>query len=158
MRFIADSMLGGLAKYLRMLGFSTEYSNKSDDRDLLRALEEDQKAILLTKDRHLKNENHKYRNRIFLVLSDDKVEQTVEVLKSFNLKDKISPFVRCLECNAEIQRVGKEEVKGLIPRDTYEVFEEFYRCPGCNKIYWFSTHTQRMEIIINRIMRELEEE
>ncbi|MEN2998131.1 MAG: Mut7-C RNAse domain-containing protein [Brevinematia bacterium] len=156
-RFVADSMLGGLAKYLRMLGFHTEYFAKIEDKELIKIIEEDKKAILLTKDRHLKDEYHTYGNRIFLVTSEDKIEQTVEVLKTFKLKNQISPFIRCLECNTKLIRIPKKEAEKLLSQEICKNFSEFYKCPVCNKIFWFSTHTQRMEIIIQRILNKLEE-
>lgn len=157
MRFIADSMLGGLAKYLRMIGFSTKYFNKIDDKEILRILEEDKDIILLTKDKGIKINNPKYNDRILLIRSDDKVDQTVEVIKTFNLKDKIEPFVRCMECDTLLEPIDKNYVKNLVEEETFKSFDEFYRCPKCNKIYWFSTHTQRMEIIIQRILKKSEE-
>ncbi len=158
MKFIADSMLGGLARYLRMLGFSTEYSNSIDDKELIKFLDEDEKTILLTKDRILKRENKKYGDRIILISSDDKKEQTAEVLSKLNIKDKISPFSRCLDCNSKLVKIkNKESVRNLIPEETYKYFDEFYKCPKCNKIFWFSTHTQRMDIIIQKILKKVED-
>lgn len=151
-KFIADSMLGGLARYLRMMGIYTEYYNNIKDKDLIKLLEEDESKVLLTKDRILKNETPKYSERIFIIKSDDKIEQAKEVINNFNLKNHIKPFSRCLECNTEIRKIPKKEVKNLVPEETYKSIKEFFICPECKKVYWFSTHTERMDIIIQRIL------
>ncbi|MFN4244619.1 MAG: Mut7-C RNAse domain-containing protein [Brevinematia bacterium] len=146
-----------MARYLRMLGFSAEYYNHVDDKDLIGFLKRDSRLILLTKDRVLKNENQKYSKRILLISSDDKLDQTVEVLVKLQIgNNKLSPFSRCLICNSKLVKIrNKKLVKDLIPKETYESFEEFYRCPKCKKVFWFSTHTERMSIIIERIMEKV---
>lgn len=135
-----------------MIGIYTEYYNNIKDKELIKLLEEDNEKVLLTKDRILKNETTKYSDRIFLIHSDDKIEQTREVIEKFNLKDQIKPFSRCLECNTEIEKIPKKEVKNLVPEETYRSMKEFFICPNCKKIYWFSTHTERMDIIIQKIL------
>src|SRR5207247_5004990 len=54
LRFVVDGMLGGLARWLRMLGYETEYDSKADDNTLLE-LSKKQEAILLTRDEELYN-------------------------------------------------------------------------------------------------------
>ena len=51
-RFIADAQLGGLAKYLRMLGFDTPYENGCTDAQVAR-ISADEQRIVLTRDRAL---------------------------------------------------------------------------------------------------------
>src|SRR5438552_4408961 len=51
-RFIADAQLGGLAKYLRMLGFDTLYENGYTDAQIAR-ISADEQRIVLTRDRAL---------------------------------------------------------------------------------------------------------
>ncbi|MGB9621705.1 MAG: Mut7-C RNAse domain-containing protein [Brevinematia bacterium] len=154
MKFIADSMLGGLAKYLRMLGFDVLFFNKIEDKDIIRILETNN-IILLTKDKKLKSENSKLSNKIFLIEAQNTIDQTIEVLKTFNLKDKVIPFSRCLICNTPLEKVNKKDYKNLIPKETYINFEEFYLCRRCNKVYWLSTHTDRMQILIERILKSI---
>ena len=51
-RFIADAQLGGLARYLRMLGFDTLYENGYTDAQVAR-ISADEQRIVLTRDRAL---------------------------------------------------------------------------------------------------------
>lgn len=48
MKFIADVMLGKLARYLRILGYDTLYSSQMDEEELIRNAIA-QKRILLTR-------------------------------------------------------------------------------------------------------------
>ncbi len=48
-KFIADVMVGKLARWLRVLGFDVAYSNKYDDDEILRIGAEDNR-IILTRD------------------------------------------------------------------------------------------------------------
>ncbi|MEJ2081418.1 MAG: Mut7-C RNAse domain-containing protein [Acidobacteriota bacterium] len=51
-RFFADAMLGTLARWLRILGYDTEYQRDVDDDDLVRRCVAEGR-IALTKDRRL---------------------------------------------------------------------------------------------------------
>ncbi|MGH8501124.1 MAG: Mut7-C RNAse domain-containing protein [Gammaproteobacteria bacterium] len=51
-RFVLDTHLGRLARYLRLLGFDTWYRNDYDDAELARICQSEQR-ILLTRDREL---------------------------------------------------------------------------------------------------------
>ncbi|MGD8599578.1 MAG: Mut7-C RNAse domain-containing protein [Anaerolineae bacterium] len=50
--FIADSMLGTLAKWLRILGYDTHYDPTLDDHQLVR-LARAEDRVLLTRDHEL---------------------------------------------------------------------------------------------------------
>ena len=96
-RFILDVHLGKLALYLRMMGFDTLYQNDASD-DHLAAISAAEKRILLTFDRSLlkrKKVTYGYGVRSLMPSA-----QLLEVLRRFDLFDRISPFQRCLRCNA----------------------------------------------------------
>ena len=38
----------------------------------------------------------------------------------------------------------KEVVKGKVPFYTYNTQDEFYRCPGCGKVFWPGSHYKAM--------------
>lgn len=52
MEFIVDVMLGRFARWLRLLGFDTFYSNKVSDTALLKIAKEENRLVL-TRDTHL---------------------------------------------------------------------------------------------------------
>jgi uncharacterized protein with PIN domain len=148
-RFIADVHLGRLAKYLRMLGFDTHYSNDLEDPVIVRiALK--QKRIILTRDLALlKNSmvTHGY-----YVRSSQPAEQLGEVIRRFDLKDQIKPFKRCMNCNGPIRKISKEKVLHLLRPRTKAHFHEFYQCRDCKKVYWHGSHFDRMNRIIAKLV------
>ncbi|MCK4436273.1 DUF5615 family PIN-like protein, partial [Candidatus Bathyarchaeota archaeon] len=52
MRFLADSMLGKLTRWLRMLGHDTTYANHLDDKTLAKMAKAEER-VLLTRDLEL---------------------------------------------------------------------------------------------------------
>src|SRR5215831_881111 len=106
MKFIADVMVGKLARWLRILGFDVAYSNKFDDDELLRIAEEENR-IILTRDRGLAS--RRMTARCLLIESDNYKEQVRQVITDFSL-ERFEIFSRCIECNSELQQVDKEDV------------------------------------------------
>lgn len=140
-RFIADEMLGRLAKWLRAMGYDTIYHTGGGDNVLVqRALEEDR--IILTKDSHLMKRKL-VRNAIF-VRSDEPREQLRQVVSELGLDVGSRLFTRCLVCNREIICVEKACVRDKVPVYTYLTQNEFYECPECGRVYWPGTHKDSM--------------
>src|SRR2546427_10063423 len=52
MRFLVDGMLGGLARWLRILGYEVRYDASGKDNDLL-AIAGEENMVLLTRDQEL---------------------------------------------------------------------------------------------------------
>jgi len=137
--FICDDHLGKLARYLRAGGFDTYFSNTLTDSELIR-LSLDEHRIILTRDRRLLE--RRLVRRHLLIESDQWPEQLRQVTKAFNLIwDKDHLFSRCLEDNAVIVSVTKEEVADLVPPYTYSIHDVYRRCPVCGRIFWPGSHT-----------------
>jgi uncharacterized protein with PIN domain len=142
-RFLADVMLGTLAKWLRVLGYDTEYDNSiEDDAVVQRCVNEDR--IALTSDSRLV-QRRLLRDRHVLVSSHKLSEQLIQVVAGLeNPPDSELRLTRCLECNSLIKEVSKSEVRALVPSYVFETQEEFRRCPDCKRVYWRGTHRERM--------------
>ena len=147
-RFIADVHLGRLAKYLRMVGFDTVYSNSLEDPEIVR-LATAQKRIILTRDLALLKNSQVTHG--YYVRSDQPNEQLAEAIQRFDLKDQIKPFKRCMECNGLIKKVNKEKIVELLKPRTRAYFNEFYQCHDCKKVYWHGSHFDRMRGIIEKL-------
>jgi uncharacterized protein with PIN domain len=138
--FIADAMLGRLAKSLRTLGYDTAYTPDIEDSDLkLAALREGR--VLLTRDREVSETSLPIR--VVLVESDHIGQQLLQVVEELRLKVGRGLFTRCLICNAELVDVSPEDVREKVPPYVFETQETFARCPSCGRIYWDATHTER---------------
>jgi uncharacterized protein with PIN domain len=143
MKFIADVMLGRLAKRMRLRGFDVLYDRTLNDNEILRlSLEQDR--VILTRDTALAARplatNH-------LLVSADRVQEQMEQVNSaFPHETPGAPLTRCSECNEPLDRIDREEAQDLVPRHVYENKDLFFRCPRCKRIYWHGTHVLRMAV------------
>lgn len=139
-KFIADVMVGKLARWLRVLGFDTLYSNRYEDDEIIRIAEAENRVIL-TRDTRLAA--RRSRAQCLLIESGSYKDQIGEVIRAFGLKD-FDVFSRCLECNVPLQEANKEEVFEKVPPYVYLTQERFAACPSCSRVYWHGTHTGEM--------------
>ena len=140
-KFIADTHLGKLARNLRMCGFDTLYENDYSDSDIVR-ISISEKRIILTRDKGILKTGRVTHG--YFVRSEIPDEQLSEVISYFQLSGKITPLVRCLECNGIIEKIEKQEVTHLLEPNTKKFFNEFYRCSKCKKVYWKGSHYDKM--------------
>jgi uncharacterized protein with PIN domain len=148
MKFIADVMLGRLAKWLRILGYDTIYdSNYTDDELFFKAHQE--KRILLTRDSDLaKRMNPKY---CFFINGQAVREQVKQVIAQYDLNTEQYLFTRCTLCNRPIQSIAKELVEGRVPQFVYNSVDEFYYCEHCDKIYWAGSHIKQVRDLLSKL-------
>src|SRR5438046_5727803 len=99
-KFVADGHLGRLTRNLRLLGFDVAYLNAVEDRQLLETMQRENRA-LLTRDRRLLM--HAVVQNGYYPRSQHATEQTIEVIRRFDLLRSIAPFTRCLRCNASLE-------------------------------------------------------
>jgi hypothetical protein len=140
-RFVADVHLGRLTHNLRLLGLDVVAPHPADDRQLLEVMQQEERA-LLTRDRRLLM--HSVVRTGFHPRSQDPNEQTVEVLRRFNLSNQLAPFTRCLHCNQLLQSVSKAEINEQLEPLTRKYYDEFRRCRGCGRIYWRGSHFDKL--------------
>jgi uncharacterized protein with PIN domain len=147
-RFVVDGHLGKLARDLRLLGFDVAYDAQAEDRQLLDIMERENRA-LLTRDRRLLM--HAVVEIGYCPRSQNADEQTVEVIRRFDLLGSIAPFTRCLRCNALLQKVSKSEVIDRLEPLTKIYYEQFRRCTGCGQIYWTGSHFSKLQKRLEKI-------
>lgn len=137
MKFVVDSMLGKLARWLRILGYDTIYEPSLSLSQLMQIAAK-QKAVFLT--RRKVYPNGYYPTILFNIGSDNFEEQLRYVVEHFGLDIKTKLFTRCTRCNVKVQQVNKSIFKEIIPAKSFAGYEKFFRCPNCNKIFWSGTH------------------
>ena len=138
-RFVADTMLGTLAKWLRILGYDTAFCPQIDDSDLVRQSRAEER-ILLTRDTGLRERKGLH---VLFIAGDALEEQLAQVLRAFDLRtDK--PFSRCPVCNTELEDVPKGDAWGQVPPFVFQTQDEFKLCPDCNRFYWRGSHWRNM--------------
>jgi uncharacterized protein with PIN domain len=154
-KFVVDGHLGKLTRTLRLLGFDVGYDRDADDRQLLEVMARENRA-LLTRDRRLLM--HAIVEHGYCPRSQNADEQTIEVIRRFDLLGLIAPFTRCLHCNENLREVAKADVIEKLEPLTKIYYEQFRRCTGCGQIYWPGSHfkklQKRIEIIRSRLTRK----
>lgn len=151
MRFIADAMLGTLARWLRGLGYDVAYDPSLPDRKFLRRAREEGR-ILLTRDTGiiaLKDVPE------YVFIAHDAVEkQIAQVFAALKLTPEAGKFLaRCLPCNGLLAIVEKAEIKAEVPPFVYATQRVFWRCPDCRRIYWEGTHVSRIEAKLKELLK-----
>ncbi|MFX0104134.1 MAG: DUF5615 family PIN-like protein [Candidatus Hodarchaeota archaeon] len=154
MKFLADSMLGKLARFLRIFGFDTVYANDLIDYfkidpvpdDMLIDYAKENDRVIITKDYPLYKsytENSIYIRGEGIYTYLDQLRSHLNISFKFNIER-----ARCSICNSQLKRVNnKKIVKDLVLKETYNHYNEFYHClnPQCKKVYWEGSHIEDIE-------------
>lgn len=146
-RFIADVHLGTLARYLRLLGFDTAWERDLDDETIIDTAARERR-IILTRDRGiLKNGSvtHGYWLR-----ATDPEKQLEEVILALQLAAGIRPYVRCMECNGDLEDIPRSEAAQSVPLQVFLVYRDFKRCRCCGRVYWRGSHLRRLDKVVER--------
>lgn len=146
-RFVADVHLGMLARQLRLLGFDTTWNRDLDDQAIIDIASREQR-IILTRDKGiLKNGSvtHGYWLR-----ATDPDAQLEEVIRALHLARSIEPYVRCMECNGELEDISRSDAAQSVPLQVFLVYREFKRCRSCGRVYWRGSHLRRLDRIVER--------
>ncbi|WP_106476231.1 Mut7-C RNAse domain-containing protein [Phytohalomonas tamaricis] len=145
-RFVLDAHLGRLARYLRLLGFDSDYRNDFGDAELAE-ISAREGRILLSRDRSLLK--RRIIEHAYFVRADAPMRQLEEVCVRWELFDEIAAFQRCTRCNGILHEVAKESVIDLLEPKTRRYFEHFRQCDRCAQVYWQGSHFERMQRWIN---------
>jgi uncharacterized protein len=144
--FVVDSMLGKLAKWLRILGFDTRNERLEAQEQIERYRQ--QGFFLITRNRRWSGQA-----RVFCPATNDPVEQLREVVSLAAVTpQEVRLLERCVRCNEQLRETASEDAFGRVPDYVFETHPSFHRCPRCERIYWRGSHPQRM---IQRLEREL---
>ncbi len=142
MKFIADRMLGKLAKELRMLGYDTVYYRGEDAYPLIK-LGREEGRVILTRSTRLAPKRPE--DRIVRIMEDKPSLQLRELIQRKIISLIEEPlFSRCLECNTLLNEIPREEAEGKVPDFIFYQQREFFRCPQCSRVYWQGSHQDHM--------------
>lgn len=150
-RFVLDTHLGTLARYLRLLGFDTLYRNDYPDAELARISAEEQR-IVLTKDRGVLKRGQVTHG--YCVRAAQPRQQVREVLAHLHLADAVKPFSRCLRCNGTLQPVDRAAIADRLPAEAGTDYTEFYLCQTCRQLYWPGSHYAAMTQLVASFLAE----
>ncbi len=146
-RFLADSMLGRLAKWLRVMGFDTHYQQFYREGEISRLVHDG--MLLLSRRRAIIEQ---YKNSLFI--DSDKVQRQLQELRDMGYitrPDRTKWFTRCLACNIPLREISAEDARENIPEYIYyRDTKGIHYCPSCSRYFWPGSHRDNM-------IRQLEE-
>ena len=155
MKFLADSMLGKLARWLRMLGQDVAYNIQLKDNELL-DLAKKESRVLLSKDLELYKRAIARDIDAFFVEGKSESERLAEVAKRYGLKLTIDmEKSHCPVCNTKLTATPKEQLSGALKKNTFTYYEKFWKCPNCGQIYWQGAHWKQISNTLNEAQAKL---
>lgn len=127
-KFIADSMLGNLARWLRLLGYDTEYWRGDDDTLITKT--ESTKRMLLTRDEQLAERLKARGASVVLVGSTELTSALAQLSRKGSIEVKFEENkTRCPLCNTPMEKLQGEGRR-----------RKEWVCPNCGKKYWIGSH------------------
>jgi uncharacterized protein with PIN domain len=155
LKFVVDGMLGGLARWLRMLGYETEYDAKTNDNKLLEMLQEEG-TVLLTKDEELYHRAETRKLLAVLVKGESEEQRLGQLAKSISISLNIEmATTRCPQCGSQLHEISKEEASSSVPEKSLKLYDKFWRCSNseCAKTYWIGSHWKRIHQTLDEARR-----
>ena len=154
MKFLVDSMLGKLARLLRIFCYDTLYANDLVDffnmdpvpDEKLLTFAKKTNRFVITKDYPFYKsftENTIYLRGEGVYNYLNQLKETLRLNFKFNIQN-----ARCSICNSKMKKVKeKSDIKHLVLRETFNQYNDFYQCLNlqCKKIYWKGSHIDDIE-------------
>ena len=157
--FIVDAMLGKLATWLRLTGNDAFYSTKIHDDELLQ-LSLEQGRVLLTSDALLARRAED-AGAEFMLVRGTVDEEVASVFLRYGIIPKADPSnSRCTKCNGTLTHIKddeKEKVRGLVPDQTFNHYNEFWLCNYCKSVFFQGGQWINIEDYMVRIAQLMKE-
>jgi uncharacterized protein with PIN domain len=163
MKFLVDSMLGKLARFLRIFGYDTVYANDLIDFFKLNPVPDEMLVdyarkndrFIITKDLPLYKS---YKEKTIYLKGKGIYNYLSQINKLFSLEFKFNlKRARCSICNSQLERViDKNLLKNHILEETYNNYNIFYQCSNlqCKKIYWQGSHIEDIEYKLGKTLEQ----
>ncbi len=140
-----DSMLGWLARWIRMLGRHAYYDSNYSDAFLSGV-----DGLVITRDVGL---HRSRRSASLLLLTDDHAAWLAVASRVLGLDFSIDmASTLCPECGGRLARVGRDEVAGRVPVGVVARHSDFFKCVDCGKVYWVGSHRIKIDAMLNKAM------
>ncbi|MDP8903453.1 MAG: Mut7-C RNAse domain-containing protein [Thermoproteota archaeon] len=167
--FLADAMLGNIARKLRIFGFDTLYMAQAHDDEILRTgIKQDR--VILTADKELFKRIVKVGARGVLVSAGaSELEDLVHILTENGITSIGMNGVgsRCSVCNGHLEERTSDQVKNddgcnnnnnndvIVPDKVIACHKQFFQCIACGKIYWEGDHLKRIRALVRNLDAKL---
>jgi uncharacterized protein len=164
--FLADAMLGKIARKLRIFGFDTVYMAHAHDDEILKiGIEQDR--VILTADKELFKRIVKVGARGVLVSGGtSELEDLVHILTKNGITSVGMNGIgsRCSVCNGHLEERTSDQVKEddynnnddvIVPDKVIACHNQFFQCICCGKIYWEGGHLKRIRALVRNLDAKL---
>jgi len=156
LKFLADSMLGKLARWLRMIGQDVIYETQLNDSELLEMAKKENR-VLLTKDLELYKRAITRGMDAFYVEGETESDRLAELAQRYLILLVVDmEKSHCPVCNMKLRATSKEELLGELEKNTLTYYEKFWKCPNCGQIYWQGAHWKQIINTLNEAQAKLE--
>ena len=154
LKFIADTNVGKLAKWLRVMGYDALFFDGSDDSQMV-AIALAEGRVILTRDTQIVRRRVATNGqlKVILIQSGEPEQQMRQVVETLNLDCQFRPFAVCLECNQPLNEKTKQQVQDSVPPYVFQTQSQYMECPVCHRIYWRGTHWQAMTRRLEKFMK-----
>jgi uncharacterized protein with PIN domain len=154
--FLVDQMLGELARWLRLLGYDTNYSKDLNDDELIEYSKEENR-VLVTCDERLYSRAMKKGVRALLLRPDSLVNRLAVLARTYGIELRVKPEdSRCPLCNGEIREVDDlAKLDGRVPSKVLSTNRKFWVCNNCSHVYWVGGHWKNIAKTVDEAKRSL---
>jgi uncharacterized protein with PIN domain len=139
--FLVDTMLGKLAKWLRVMGYDTLYQSSYGQDTSDRPNKKKERLFLSRNEQRVRQYPHS------LLIRSDRVNAQLQEIKNADhlTQDRSAWFSRCLICNLPLDAIAIEDAGENVPEYVLYQGDVIIRfCPSCKRYFWKGTHRDRM--------------
>jgi len=144
-KFVADAMLGSLARKMRALGFGTLYYSEGDDNEIIRKARSGGRVIL-TSDRSLSNRQLFGKVHVLFLSGKTDDRRLASLLAAAKLSgiSLVRGRPHCSLCNGDLRKVKRVDVAGRVPPQVENRHRLFLKCLVCGHFYWRGSHWKKL--------------
>ncbi len=144
LRLFCDAMLGGLARWLRAVGYDAAFEYGIDDGDLIDRAAADGRMIL-SSDGGLFERNVIKSGEIAALYIPQQLGRTDQLHFVVGELKLTRRHPRCMKCGGQLVEIPKHTVAAEAPPLAFRNCSHFWRCQQCAKLLWRGTHWQKIE-------------
>jgi uncharacterized protein len=154
MRFVCDSTVGKLARFLRMAGFDTAYVKEDNPARVLAISREENRLIV---SRNSKYTELQLASNFYHLTVDKPLDQFRKLVADSEMPlDERQFLTRCLQCNELLEKIATEKASERLYDFVARTQPDIFVCPHCDKLYWHATHACAMIARLLAIKSELD--
>lgn len=139
-RFLLDGMLGRLCRKMRMLGLDCELIGSGRSPYLLLDAEKAERTAVTTAAPRL----DRLGPPAVILRRAPVPEMIAELFATTGDDPDFAPFTLCLECNAPLRAISREDAAQRVPPRIARDFKEFHECTMCGRVFWKGSHYEAM--------------